>query len=289
MHRATTAGTITIGDDFTITRMGYGAMQLAGLRVFGPPKDRAAAIAVLREAVALGVTHIDTSDFYGPYVVNEIIKEALYPYPEDLHIVTKVGALRGNDASWLPALSAEELTSAVHSNLEHLGLSTLDVVNLRIGTALTPERESVAEPFKVLAKLKDEGLIKHLGISNVDLAQLREAQAIAPVVTVQNLYNVASRESEELVDICAKEGIVFTPFHPLGGFTPLQSEALTRIASDFGTSTQQIALAWLLQRSPAIALIPGTASVEHLHDNMAAADLKLPPNVVEELNAIGAK
>jgi pyridoxine 4-dehydrogenase len=289
MLNATTAGTITIAEDFTITRMGYGAMQLAGPGVFGPPKDRGAAVAVLREAVALGITHIDTSDFYGPYIINEIIKEALYPYPKDLHIVTKVGALRGEDASWNAALSPKDLTAAVHSNLKHLGLDALDIVNLRIVAPISPDAKSLAEPFEALVRLKKEGLIRHLGLSNVNATQLQEAQAIAPVVTVQNLYNVASREDDELVDTCAKEGIIFTPFSPLGGLTQFQSDTLNKIAIDLQATPQQVALAWLLQRSPTIALIPGTSSVDHLHENIAAADLTLTPDVVKALDAIGSK
>ena len=223
--------TLTLGTDLTISRMGYGAMQLAGAGVFGPPKDRDEAIAVLREAVNLGITHVDTSDFYGPYIVNELIKEALYPYPEDLHIVTKVGAVRGVDGSWIPELSRQGLIDAVHGNLKHLGLEALDVVNLRVGAADTPTGEPLTEPFGVVAELQQQGLIRHLGVSGVTAGQLTEAQFIAPVVTVQNLYNVVNRQDDELVDRCARESIVFTPFFPLGGFAPLQSEALTRVAT----------------------------------------------------------
>jgi pyridoxine 4-dehydrogenase len=266
--------------------MGYGAMQLAGPGVFGPPNDPKQAIAVLREAIELGVTHIDTSDYYGPYIVNELIREALHPYPDDLRIVTKVGARRPADGSWVPALSREDLISAVHENLEHLGLDVLDVVNLRVGGAETPTDDSLAEPFSVLAELQQTGLIRHLGVSGVTSAQLTEAQAIAPVVTVQNLYNVANRRDDELVDRCAREGIAFAPFFPLGGFTPLQSDVLDRVAARVGTSAQQVALAWLLQRSPTIVLIPGTSSVEHLRDNIAAASLEMPADVIEELDTI---
>jgi pyridoxine 4-dehydrogenase len=279
--------TLTLADDLTISRMGYGAMQLAGPGVFGPPKDRDEAIAVLREAVNLGITHIDTSDYYGPYIVNELIKEALYPYPENLRIVTKVGALRGDDGSWFPELSRQGLIDAVHSNLKHLGVEALDVVNLRVGGLGTPTDDPLGEPFSVVAELHQEGLIRHLGISNVTVGQLTEAQSIAPVVTVQNFYNLVNRQDDELVDRCARENIAFTPFFPLGGFTPLQSEALNRVAARLEASSQQVALAWLLQRSPTIALIPGTSSVAHLHENVAAASLELPPDALEELNSIG--
>jgi aryl-alcohol dehydrogenase-like predicted oxidoreductase len=280
-------GTLTLADDLTLSRMGYGAMQLAGPGVFGPPNDREEAIAVLREAVELGVTHIDTSDYYGPFITNEVIKEALHPYPEDLHIVTKVGARRPPDGSWVPALSGDDLITAVHENLQHLGLEALDVVNLRSPAVDTPTDASLAEPFSVLAELQEAGLIRHLGISGVTSAQLTEAQAIAPVVTVQNLYNVANRHDDELVDRCAREGIAFAPFFPLGGFTPLQSDVLDRVAARLEASAQQVALAWLLQRSPTIVLIPGTSSVAHLRENVAAASLELPADAIEELNTIG--
>jgi pyridoxine 4-dehydrogenase len=279
--------TLTLADDLTISRMGYGAMQLAGPGVLGPPKDRDEAIAVLREAVNLGITHIDTSDYYGPYIVNELIKEALYPYPENLRIVTKVGALRGDDGSWFPELSRQGLIDAVHSNLKHLGVEALDVVNLRVGGFDTPTDDPLGEPFSVVAELHREGLIRHLGISNVTTGQLTEAQSIAPVVSVQNFYNLVNRQDDELVDRCARENIAFTPFFPLGGFTPLQSDALNRVAARLEASSQQVALAWLLQRSPTIALIPGTSSVAHLHENVAAASLELPPDALEELNSIG--
>jgi pyridoxine 4-dehydrogenase len=280
--------TLTLADDLTISRMGYGAMQLAGPGVFGPPKDRDEAIAVLREAVNLGITHIDTSDYYGPYIVNELIKEALYPYPEDLRIVTKVGARRGDDGSWMPDLSRQGLIDAVHSNLKHLDVEALDVVNLRVGGIETPTDDPLGEPFGVVAELQQQGLIRHLGISNVTTDQLTEAQSIAPVVTVQNLYNVVNRRDDELVDRCAQENIAFTPFFPLGGFTPLQSDALHELATRLEASSQQVALAWLLQRSPTIAVIPGTSSVAHLHENVAAASVELPAEAVEELNSIGA-
>jgi pyridoxine 4-dehydrogenase len=279
-------GTLTLAADLSLSRMGYGAMQLAGPGVFGPPRDREEAIAVLRAAIELGVTHIDTSDYYGPFTVNEVIKDALHPYPGDLHIVTKVGARRPPDGSWVMALARDELISAVHENLDHLGLDVLDVVNLRVGSVESPTDESLAEPFSVLAELQEAGLIRHLGISTVTSAQLTEAQSIAPVVTVQNLYNLANRHDDELVDRCAREGIAFAPYFPLGGFTPLQSDVLDGVAARLEASAQQVALAWLLQRSPTIVLIPGTSSVAHLRENVAAASLDLPVDAIEELNAI---
>jgi aryl-alcohol dehydrogenase-like predicted oxidoreductase len=287
MSSAPPGGALTVADDLVLSRMGYGAMQLAGPGVFGPPGDPDQAIAVLREAVERGVTHIDTSDYYGPTVVNELIKQALHPYPDDLRIVTKVGARRPPDGSWVPALARDDLIRAVHENLEHLGLDVLDVVNLRTAAFDTPDEESLAEPFSVLAELQREGLIRHLGISGVSSAQLTEAQSIAPVVTVQNLYNLANRRDDELIDRCAREGVAFAPFFPLGGFTPLQSEALDQVAASLEASQQQVALAWLLQRSPAIVLIPGTSSVAHLRENVAAADLELPAGAIAELDAIG--
>jgi pyridoxine 4-dehydrogenase len=281
-------GSLKLAEELTLSRMGYGAMQLAGPGVWGPPRDRGQAIAVLREAVERGITHIDTSDYYGPHIVNELIREALHPYPKDLHIVTKVGARRAPDKSWPVALSREELTSAVHDNLEHLGLERLDVVNLRVGGLERPTPGSVAEPFTVLAELRQQGLIRHLGVSNVSTEQLTEAQSIAPVVCVQNTYNVTDRYDSELVDRCAREGIAYTPFFPLGGFTPLQSAVLDAVAARLGASPRQVALAWLLQRSPTILRIPGTSSVEHLRENVAAANLELPLDAVLELDAIGA-
>jgi pyridoxine 4-dehydrogenase len=281
-------GPLTLADDLVLSRMGYGAMQLAGPGVFGPPRDRDEAIAVLRAAVEAGVRHIDTSDYYGPYVVNELIREALHPYPEDLVIVTKVGARRPADGSWVMALAPDELTQAVHDNLGRLGVDALDVVNLRVGGVEEAIEEPIAERFAVLAELQREGLIRHLGISSVTEAQLTEAQTVAPVVTVQNLYNLANRGDDELVARCAREGIAFTPFFPLGGFTPLQSDELDGVAARLGASAQQVALAWLLQRSPTIALIPGTSSVEHLRENLAAATLELPADAIAELDAIGA-
>jgi aryl-alcohol dehydrogenase-like predicted oxidoreductase len=282
-----TNSTITLADDLTITRMGYGAMQLAGPGVFGPPKDRDQAIAVLREAVDLGVTHIDTSDFYGPVVVNEIIKEALYPYAPDLHLVTKVGARRGDDASWIPALTPAELKAQVHDNLEHLGLDVLDVVNLRTAAHDGGSEDSIAESFTALAELQQEGLIKHLGLSGVTITQIREAQAIAPIVTVQNLYNLVRRHDDAVVDYCAEHGIAFASFFPLGGFTPLQSETLSKVATRLGATPYQTALAWLLQRSSTSVVIPGTSSVRHLRENVAARDLVLPADAITELDTIG--
>ncbi len=279
-------GNLTLASDLTISRMGYGAMQLAGPRVTGPPRDRDQAIAVLREAVGRGITHIDTADFYGPVVVNELIKEALHPYPADLRIVTKVGARRGPDGSWHPSLEPASLRTQVQDNLEHLGLDTLDVVNLRLSAEGTG-RESVAEPFGALAELQKEGLIRHLGISAATPDQVTEAQGIAPVVTVQNLYNLAQREDDALVDRCARENIAYAPFFPLGGFTPLQSGELHQVADRLGASAQQVALAWLLQHSPAIVLIPGTSTLAHLRENIAAADLVLPADAIAELDAIG--
>ncbi len=286
MSTSLPGGRLILADDLTLSRMGYGAMQLAGPGVFGPPKDRAQAIAVLRTAIDLGVTHIDTSDFYGPTTVNELIKEALHPYPADLHIVTKVGARRGADGSWSVALSADDLARAVHDNLAHLGLDVLDVVNLRVSAGGPPNDESLAEPFTALADLRRQGLIRHLGVSNVSAAQLTEARSIAPVVTVQNLYNLAQRQDDALVERCAREGIAFAPFFPLGGFSPLQSEALDRVAARLDASAQQVALAWLLQRSPAMALIPGTSSVAHLRENVAAAALVLPTDAIDDLDTI---
>ncbi|MBG6102018.1 aryl-alcohol dehydrogenase-like predicted oxidoreductase [Micromonospora vinacea] len=280
-------GALTPADGLTLSRMGYGAMQLAGPGVFGPPRDREQALAVLREAVDLGVRHIDTSDFYGPFVVNELIREALHPYPKGLHLVTKVGARRGADGSWIMSLEPNDLKAQVRENLDHLGLDVLDVVNLRVGSAHGPEDAPITEQFGALAELREQGLIRHLGLSTVTSAQITEAQAIAPVVTVQNLYNVANRQDDALVDRCAAENIAFAPFFPLGGFTPLQSDTLDSVAARLGASPQQVALAWLLQRSPTIVLIPGTSSVAHLRENMAAADLKLPADAIEELDTIG--
>jgi len=276
--------------DLDITRVGYGAMQLAGPGVFGPPKDHDAALAVLREAVSLGIRHIDTSDFYGPYVTNELIREALAPYPDDLVIVTKVGARRDDRGAWLPASSPAELREAVHGNLGRLGLDVIDVVNLRIhghGGPDTRSDISIAKQFTALAELQQEGLIRHLGLSNATAEQLAEAQAIAPVVCVQNFYNVAHREDDALVDLTARQGIAYVPYFPLGGFSPLQSGELDSAAGKLGTTPMAVALAWLLQRSPNIALIPGTSSVEHLRENVAGAGLTLAADVVADLDAIG--
>ncbi|MFL6076569.1 MAG: oxidoreductase [Mycobacteriales bacterium] len=280
-------GAVTPADGLTLSRMGYGAMQLAGPNVFGPPKDRDQAIAVLREGVELGITHLDTADFYGPAVVNELIRAALYPYPAGLRLVTKVGARRGADGAWVRSMHPEDLKAQVHDNLRHLGVDTLDVVNLRAGGHETPDGEPIGEQFAALAELQKDGLIRHLGLSGVSPAQLTEAQAIAPVVTVQNFYNVARRQDDALVDRCAAENIAYVPFFPLGGFTPLQSGTLTRVAARLDASPQQVALAWLLRRSPAIALIPGTSSMAHLRENVAAADLVLPADAVTELDTIG--
>ncbi len=281
------AGSFRLGDR-TVRRMGYGAMQLAGKGVFGPPKDRGAAVAVLREAVASGVNHIDTSDFYGPHVTNEIIAEALYPYPEDLVVVTKVGARRGSDASWLPAQSPAELKSAVHDNLRNLKTETLDVVNLRVlGAVHEPTEDLVAERFSALADLQKQGLIRHLGLSNVTSAQVREARGIAEVVCVQNLYNVVQRGDDTLIDELAEAGVAYVPFFPLGGFTPLQSSTLADVAASLGATPMQVALAWLLQRAPNVLLIPGTSSLAHLRENLAAAELTLPSEALNRLDTIG--
>ncbi|CAB3775585.1 Pyridoxine 4-dehydrogenase [Paraburkholderia ultramafica] len=279
-------GTFALGDRL-VNRMGYGAMQLAGPGVFGPPKDRAAAIAVLREAVTSGVNHIDTSDFYGPHVTNLIIREALHPYPSDLTIVTKVGAVRGPDASWNPAQSQAELTQAVHDNLRNLGVDVLDVVNLRaMGDNRHPVEGSIAEPFTVLAELQRQGLIRYLGLSNVTAAQIEEAESIAPVVCVQNLFNLVQRDDDQLVDALADRGIPYVPFFPLGGFSPLQSSTLSQVAESLDATPMQVALAWLLQRSPNILLIPGTSSLKHLRENLAAAEVVLPADALDRLNGM---
>ena len=285
MTSSAPGGTLTLAGDFVISRMGFGAMQLAGPGVFGPPRDRDQALAVLREAVDLGVPHVDTSDFYGPLVVNELIRETLHPYPADLRIVTKVGARRGQDGSWHPSLEPADLKAQVRENLTRLGVDALDAVNLRLSAHGTGE-ESVAEPFGALAELQKEGLIRHLGLSEATDAQLTEAQAIAPVITVQKLYNLAERRDDAMVDRCAAEGIAYAAYFPLGGFTPLQSATLNDVARRLGASAQQVALAWLLQRSPTMVLIPGTSSLAHLRENIAAADLALPPEAVAELDAI---
>jgi pyridoxine 4-dehydrogenase len=272
----------------TVNRMGYGAMQLAGPQVWGPPRDIDAAIAVLREAVVAGVNHIDTSDFYGPHVTNQIIKQALHPYSDGLVIVTKVGARRGDDKSWLHALSRQELTDGVHDNLRNLGLDVLDVVNLRVGGITEPSEGSIEEPLTVLAELKRQGLVRHIGLSNVSPQQLAEGQKITEIVCVQNFYNVAQRHDDSLIHDLAKQGIAYVPFFPLGGFTPLQSSKLDTVAASLESTPMQVALAWLLQRSPNILLIPGTSSVEHLRENLNAATLRLPSELIADLDSIGA-
>jgi len=281
-------GTFTFLDSSTtVRRMGYGAMQLAGPGVFGPPRDVDGAIAVLREAVAAGVNHIDTSDYYGPHITNQLIKRALHPYPDDLVIVTKVGARRAEDKSWIPAQSRQELIDAVHDNLRNLGLYQLDVVNLRVGGISGPAEEPIEERLTPLAELKQQGLIRHLGLSNVTARQLAEAQEIADIVCVQNMYNVVHRGDDAFVNNLAKQGIAYVPFFPLGGFSPLQSSRLEAAAASVKTTTMQVALAWLLQRSPNILLIPGTSSVEHLRENLKAASLELPEQVVADLESLG--
>ncbi len=279
-------GTFTMAGDLTVTRMGYGAMQLAGPGVFGPPTDRDAAIAVLREAMELGINHIDTADFYGPHVTNQIIKEALHPYSDGLHIVTKVGAERDDEGNWPQARSPEQLRRQVHDNLRNLGLDALDIVNLRVGGVESPEPGSIAEPFTALAGLQQEGLIRHLGVSTVTAEQVAEAQSIAPVVCVQNFYNIANREDDDLIDSLAAQGIAYVPYFPLGGFSPLQSDTLQSVATRLETTTMAVALAWLLQRSPNILLIPGTSSVAHLRENVAGAALTLPEDDMAELDGI---
>jgi aryl-alcohol dehydrogenase-like predicted oxidoreductase len=281
-------GTFTLAGDLTVTRMGYGAMQLAGPHVFGPPADRDAAVAVLREAIDLGITHIDTSDFYGPHVTNQIIREALHPYPGELHIVTKVGALRDAEGGWPQALAPEQLRQAVRDNLDNLGLAALDVVNLRVGGFDSPTPGSIAEPFSVLAQLQQEGLIRHLGLSTVDAKQIAEAQSIAPVVCVQNFYNVANRADDALIDSLAAQGIAYVPYFPLGGFSPLQSGELHSVAARLGATPMAVALAWLLRRSPNMLLIPGTSSVAHLRDNVTGAALTLPGDDLAELDRIAS-
>jgi aryl-alcohol dehydrogenase-like predicted oxidoreductase len=279
-------GTFTMGGDLTVTRMGYGAMQLAGPRVFGPPADRDAAVTVLREAVELGITHIDTSGYYGPRVTNQIIREALYPYPEDLRIVTKVGAERDASGGWLEALAPEQLRAQVEENLRDLGLDAMDVVNLRNPGQRGPQPGSIAGPFTALAELRQEGLIRHLGVSNATAGQVAEAHSIAPVACVQNHYNLANRGDDDLIGSLAAQGIAYVPFFPLGGFNPLQSGTLDAVAERLGAARMTVALAWLLHRSPNILLIPGTSSVAHLRENVAAADLALPADALAELDAI---
>ncbi|MGB6387099.1 MAG: aldo/keto reductase family oxidoreductase [Terriglobales bacterium] len=281
------AGSFTLpGNSMTLNRMGYGAMQLAGPGIWGPPRDVNTAIAVLREAVESGVNHIDTSDFYGPHVTNQLIKQALHPYTKDLVIVTKVGARRGPDKSWLHALSRQELADAVHDNLRNLGLDHLDVVNLRVGGISEPGQESIEEPLTVLAELKRQELILHIGLSNITAKQLAEAQTMTEIVCIQNFYNVAHRNDDAFIDDLAAQGIAYVPFFPLGGFTPLQSSALDAAAVSLEATPMQVALAWLLQRSPNILLIPGTSSIEHLRENLQASTLRIPRDVIADLDAI---
>jgi pyridoxine 4-dehydrogenase len=282
------SSTFPLGDR-SVNRLGYGAMQLAGRGVFGPPKDHGAALAVLREAIARGVNHIDTSDYYGPHITNKLIREALHPYPDDLVIVTKIGARRGVDGSWLPAFSPEELTHAVHDNLRNLGLDVLDVVNLRsMFSAHGPAEGSIEAPLTVLAELQRQGLVRHIGLSNVTPAQIAEGRRIAPIVCVQNHYNLAHRTDDVLIDDLARDGIAYVPFFPLGGFSPLQSSTLSGIAERLGVTPMQVALAWLLRRRPNILLIPGTSSIAHLQENLAATELLLPDDAVMALDGIAA-
>jgi pyridoxine 4-dehydrogenase len=281
----TAAGVFSLGNR-TVNRMGYGAMQLAGPGVFGPPKDRHTALAVLREAVARGVNHIDTSDYYGPHVTNQLICEALHPYPDDFVIVTKVGAVRGADASWISALTPADLTRAVHDNLRNLRVNALDVVNLRVGGIFEPNESSIEEPFATLVELQRQGLIRQLGLSNVTSGQLKQANSIAKVVCVQNHYNLVHRDDDPLIDEFADSGVAYVPFFPLGGFTPLQSAILSEVATRLGATPMQVALAWLLHRAPNILLIPGTSSISHLHENLAAAELALTDSILDKLGAI---
>ena len=284
-----TSGTFALGDR-SVKRLGYGAMQLAGPGVFGPPKDHAAALAVLRAAIEAGVNHIDTSDFYGPHVTNQLIREALHPYADDLTIVTKIGALRGDDGSWNPAFAPEQLTQAVHDNLKNLGLDVLDVVNLRIMFDVHgPAEGSIEAPLTVLAELQRQGLVRHIGLSNVTATQIAEGQKLANIVGVQNQYNLAHRDDDALIDDLARQNIAYVPFFPLGGFSPLQSSTLSDVAARLDATPMQVALAWLLKRSPNILLIPGTSSVKHLSENLAVADLCLPDDALAELETIGTK
>jgi len=288
MTQIAAAGAFELGGK-TVNRMGYGAMQLAGPGVFGPPRDKDEAVAVLREAVASGVNHIDTSDYYGPHVTNQLIREALQPYPDDLTIVTKVGAVRGEDASWNPAITPADLTRAVHDNLRNLAVDAMEVVNLRrMGDGHGPTEGSLAAQFEALAELQRQGLIRHLGLSNVTSAQVAEARAIAPVACVQNMYNIAQRRDDALIDELAALGVAYVPFFPLGGFSPLQAQALTEAAATLGATPLQVALAWLLARAPNVLLIPGTSSRAHLRENLAAAELSLPAEIRARLDTIGA-
>jgi pyridoxine 4-dehydrogenase len=287
-ERTDLAGSFTLpGTSVSVNRMGYGAMQLAGPHVFGPPRDSDEAVAVLREAVESGVNHIDTSDYYGPHVTNQIIRQALHPYPKGLVIVTKLGARRGADASWIPALSRQELIDGTHDNLKNLGLDVLDVVNLRVGGFTEPSEGSIEEPFTVLAELKRQGLIRHIGVSNVTAKQVAEAQAITEIVCVQNFYNVAQRKDDALIEDLASQGIAYVPFFPLGGFTPLQSSALDTAAASRKVTPMQLALAWLLHRSPSILLIPGTSSRKHLRENLKAASLQISAELLADLDLVG--
>lgn len=280
------SGTYTLGDR-TVFRMGYGAMQLAGPGVFGPPHNHEAALAVLHAAVDAGVNHIDTSDFYGPHVTNKLIREALAPYPDDLVIVTKIGARRGEGGSWLPAFTAAELTQAVHDNLRNLGREQLDVVNLRLMFDMSnPAEGSLEEPLSVLAELQQQGLVRHIGLSNVTPTQVAQGRSICPIVCVQNLYNLANRRDDQMIDDLSRDGIAYVPFFPLGGFTPLQSSILSDVAQRLDVTPMQLALAWLLRRSPNILLIPGTSSVSHLHENLAVAQITLSGEVMDELEKI---
>ncbi|KMV32925.1 aldo/keto reductase family oxidoreductase [Franconibacter pulveris] len=289
MTRINNTDTFTLGSR-RVKRLGYGAMQLAGPGVFGAPKDRHAALAVLREAIALGVDHIDTSDFYGPHITNQIIREALYPYPDDLTIVTKIGARRDEKGGWLPAFTPEALTQAVHDNLRNLQLETLDVVNLRIMFSVEgPVEGSIEAPLTALAELQRQGLVKHIGLSNVTAAQVSEGRNITDIVCVQNHYNLVHRQDDALIEALARDGIAYVPFFPLGGFTPLQSSALAEVAASLNATPMQVALAWLLRRSPNILLIPGTSSVAHLRENLAASELVLPDEAMAALNAIGGQ
>jgi len=288
MEQTDLAGSFTLpGTSMTVNRVGYGAMQLAGPGVFGPPRDINAAIAVLREAVESGVNHIDTSDYYGPHVTNQIIKQALHPYPEGLVIVTKLGARRGTDKSWIPALSRQELIDGVHDNLKHLGLATLDVVNLRVGGFTEPSEGSIEEPLTALVNLKQQGLVGHIGLSNISPKQFAEGRSLTEIVCVQNFYNLAKRKDDAFIDDLAGQDIAYVPFFPLGGFTPLQSSELNAAAASLQATPMQLALAWLLHRSPNILLIPGTSSVGHLRENLKAATLQIPAEVLRDLDAIG--
>jgi pyridoxine 4-dehydrogenase len=283
------AGTFRLGDR-DVNRMGYGAMRLSGPGIFGPPKDREQAIAVLREAVASGVNHIDTSDYYGPHVTNQIIREALSPYPDDLVLVTKLGARRGDDASWLPWNKPDDLAQGLRDNLRNLGVEAMEVVNLRtVGSVEAPTEGSIAGQVEAMAELQRQGLVRHLGLSNVTRRQIEEAQSITPVVCVQNHYNLVHRDDDELIDWLAEQGIAYVPFFPLGGFSPLQSDELSTIAAEVGATPMQVALAWLLQRSPNILLIPGTSSLAHLSENLDAAELELSEEVLKRLDALGQR